>query len=53
MLLWATVMLLQQGLGALMPMTADMGWDAGMVAIAILMLVSGAIMVTRPGESGM
>lgn len=28
-------------------MTAGMGWDAGMVAIAVLMLISGLIMTTR------
>lgn len=28
-------------------MTAGMGWDAGMVALAVLMLVSGAIMTNR------
>jgi hypothetical protein len=30
-------------------MTAGMGWDAGMVALALLMLVSGLIM-TRSGS---
>ncbi|MDQ4035760.1 MAG: hypothetical protein M3153_07500 [Chloroflexota bacterium] len=59
MVLWAAIMLLNQGLlaavpgwgmtGALgdtigSPMTFGMGWDAGMVAIAILMLASGLIM---------
>lgn len=28
-------------------MTAGMGWDAGMVALAVLMLVSGVIMTNR------
>lgn len=37
------------GMGA-SPMTAGMGWDAGMVVLAVLMLVSGLIM-TRGGES--
>ena len=53
MLLWATVMLLQQALAAMMPTGGDMAWDAGMVAIAVLMLVSGVIMTVRRGESGM
>lgn len=34
--------------------TAGMGWDLGMVALAVLMLVSGIIMTNRSGtESGM
>jgi hypothetical protein len=53
MLLWATVMLLQQGLAAVMPMTADVAWDAGMVAIATLMLVSGVIMTRRQTHTPM
>lgn len=32
-------------------MTAGMGWDGGMVALAVLMLFSGFIM-TREGEMG-
>jgi hypothetical protein len=33
-------------------MTAGMGWDAGMVALAVLMLVSGAIMTNSdPAET--
>lgn len=32
-------------------MTAGMGWDAGMVALALLMLISGLIM-TRDGDHG-
>lgn len=32
------------------PMTAGMGWDAGMVALAALMLMSGVIM-TRDGSA--
>lgn len=31
-------------------MTAGMGWDAGMVALAVLMLVSGAIMARDGGS---
>lgn len=60
MLVWAVVMLLTQALGAGMPglampgfaggMRGGMGWDAGMLAIAVLMLVSGLIMM-RPGSS--
>ena len=53
MLLWATVMLLQQALAAAMPMTADMGWDAGMVALAVLMGVSGVIMTRREPHTPM
>ncbi|MGQ4556139.1 hypothetical protein [Halobellus sp. GM3] len=34
------------GMGAQSP-TASMGWDAGMVALAVLMLFSGAIMTRR------
>ncbi|MFC6723033.1 hypothetical protein ACFQE1_01230 [Halobium palmae] len=33
------------GMGA--PMTAGMGWDLGMVALAVLMLISGIIMTNR------
>lgn len=32
-------------------MTAGMGWDLGMVAIAVLMLISGVIMTNRSGSS--
>ncbi|MCA1588627.1 MAG: hypothetical protein LC744_08270 [Chloroflexi bacterium] len=53
MLLWGTLMLLQQALAVAMPMSGDMAWDAGMVAIAVLMLVSGVIMSTRRRESRM
>lgn len=31
------------------PMTAGMGWDAGMVALAILMLASGLLMTRSAG----
>jgi hypothetical protein len=56
MVVWALIMLANQGLLAAVPgwgmqgspmgssMTSGMGWDAGMVAIAILMLASGLIM---------
>lgn len=65
MILWAAIMLLNQaplaavggwGMpGSAMggsPMTSEMGWDAGMVAVAVLMLASGLIMSRRPA-SGM
>lgn len=32
--------------------TSGMGWDAGMVALAVLMLVSGLVMTPRGGENG-
>ncbi|AUX10833.1 hypothetical protein AArcSl_3227 [Halalkaliarchaeum desulfuricum] len=32
--------------------TAGMGWDAGMVALALLMLASGVIMTRGSGEAG-
>jgi uncharacterized membrane protein len=46
MILWAAIMLANQGLSA---MTDSMTgpWDGGMVALALLMLVSGAIMSLR------
>lgn len=56
MVLWAAIMLANQALAATVPswtmgrpMTGagSMGWDAGMVAIAILMLISGLIMSRR------
>lgn len=67
MVLWAIIMLLNQGLsGALTgwgtsgsrmggsAMTTGMGWDAGMVAIAVLMLASGFIMSRHaPSDTGM
>ena len=35
-------------------MTAGMGWDLGMVGLAVLMLISGVIMTNRSGsENGM
>jgi hypothetical protein len=33
-----------------MPMDRGMGWDVGMVAIALLMLVSGLIMASAAGD---
>ena len=62
MVLWALIMLANQGLLATVPgwsmgearmssaATSGMGWDAGMVAIAVLMLASGLIML-RGGMS--
>ncbi len=56
MLAYAGVMLLNQawmttmtgtGMGGMNPMAEGMGPDAGMVAIALLMLASGVIMHTR------
>jgi hypothetical protein len=32
-------------------MTAGMGWDLGMVALAVLMLISGVIMTNRRNDS--
>ena len=57
MLLWAAAMLGNQALAATMPgwamqrpmMGSPMAWDGGMVAIALLMLVSGLIMTRRRG----
>lgn len=56
MVLWAVVMLLNQGLAASMsgwmmdgPMMTPGAADDGMIALAILMLMSGLIM-TAPGE---
>lgn len=33
--------------------TAGMGWDLGMVALAVLMLFSGIVMTTRDDDGGM
>ena len=43
-----------QGGGGMMGsgMTAGMAWDLGMVALAVLMLVSGVIMTNRSDSSG-
>lgn len=49
MVVWAVVMLANQLVGAMGDaMASRMGIDAGMVAVAILMLVSGIIMIARP-----
>jgi uncharacterized membrane protein len=34
-------------------MTTLMSWDPGMVAIAVLMLISGLIMLQRPADASM
>lgn len=54
MIVWAIVMLATQWLAATMPgarmggmMQGPMSWDGGMLAIAVLMLVSGLIMTAR------
>lgn len=49
MLLWAAIMLGNQALAAVadVSMMGGMSWDAGMVAIAVLMLASGLIMSRR------
>lgn len=66
MILWSVLMLLNQAWSAWMggmPRMGDgmmgempgsaMGVDAGMVALAVLMLVSGLIMTTRGGRESM
>jgi len=62
MVLWATIMLANQALAAVMPGWAmgqavmgvsSMAWDGGMVAIAVLMLVSGLIMGRAKPSTGM
>jgi len=59
MVLWATIMLLNQFVagamtGTLGPsMMRQMSWDPGMVAIAVLMLISGLIMLRRPADASM
>lgn len=68
MVLWATIMLVDQALLAALPgwgmsgsrmrdemsssMTSGMGWDAGMVALAVLMLASGLIMSSHGSSDG-
>jgi hypothetical protein len=55
MMVWALLMLGNQAWLAWtggpdgMPMAGGMSWDAGMVALAAVMLVSGAIMMTARG----
>lgn len=53
MILWAAIMLGNQGLAAATSsesMMGEMTWDGGMVAIAVLMLASGLIM-SRPSRN--
>ena len=65
MILWSLVMLGNQALLAAMPgwgmggsmggsmsMAAPVGWDPGMVAIALIMLSSGLIMSVRRSHAG-
>jgi hypothetical protein len=52
MILWSAIMLANQALAAITSsgsMMGTMSWDAGMVAIAILMLASGLIMGRHTG----
>ncbi len=57
MLLWAGVMLGSQALAATVPSwtmgepmgSGSMAWDGGMVAVAVLMVISGLIMIRRGG----
>jgi hypothetical protein len=46
MIAWGLLMLANQGIGAVMPAwsMAGVGWDAGMVAVATLMVASGIFM---------
>lgn len=36
------------GMGNGMNMAAGVGWDSGMIALAVLMLISGILMTSRP-----
>jgi hypothetical protein len=49
MIVWAVIMLANQLLTDTMSRGPMMAWDAGMVAVAVLMLASGVIM-SRRGE---
>jgi K+ transporter len=49
MILWAAIMLANQAV-ATMSDSMMGSWDGGMVALALLMLASGAIMSRRAGE---
>ena len=59
MVIWAAIMLLNQFLTGAMPramessMLTQLGWDPGMVALAVLMLMSGFIMLRPPTEESM
>lgn len=50
MIVWAIIMLANQLLAATMSSSTMVSWDACMVALAALMLVSGLIMSRRPGR---
>lgn len=50
MIVWAGIMLANQLLAATMAGLMMVTWDAGMVALAVLMLTSGLIMSRRPGR---
>ena len=50
MIVWAAIMLTNQLLTATMSSSMMVSWDAGMVALAALMLASGLIMSRRPGR---
>jgi uncharacterized membrane protein len=47
MIVWAGIMLANQLLAATSGSMMGAGWDGGMVALAALMLVSGALMTRR------
>lgn len=51
MILWAAIMLLDQWLLGMTSSMMGMGADAGMIAVAVLMLASGLIMI-RPTRHG-
>jgi hypothetical protein len=55
MLVWAVIMLGNQLIFGEVPGSGmpGMRWDAGMAAIALLMLISGLIMTSRRSESQM
>jgi hypothetical protein len=50
MIVWAATMLANQLLATTMSSSMMVSWDAGMVALAVLMLASGLIMSRRPGR---
>ena len=50
MIVWAAIMLTNQLLSATMSSSMMVSWNAGMVALAVLMLASGLIMSRRPGR---
>ena len=54
MILWAAIMLLDQWLLSMTSSMMGMGADAGMIAVAVLMLASGLIMWrSAPADAGM